>query len=286
MVSLIGVVTAIPYLYEALRARPDQQASDLLVIERLKDQLRSAEKAGGSGQFPDTGLPPKRILRHKTAMFSFDPNLISGTDWQRLGLSEKQAAAIVKYRSKGGRFRKKEDLRKMYTISPLMYQKIEPYIRITPVSESYNKFKSTEPAKSAVPEKKLVLIEINEADSAGLCEIHGIGPVFASRIIRYRQRLGGFCKATQLMEVYGLDSLKYAEIKQQFTVDDTRIKTININTAGFADLKSHPYLRYKQINALIQYRKQHGNYSNIADLNKVLVLDPETITRIAPYLVF
>lgn len=88
------------------------------------------------------------------------------------------------------------------------------------------------------------------------------------------------------MEVFGLDSLKYNEIKDQVEIDVSGIKKINVNTAGFEDFKNHPYIRYKQVNALIQYRKQHGNYSNIADLNKVAVFSQETIDRLAAYLEF
>ncbi len=64
------------------------------------------------------------------------------------------------------------------------------------------------------------------------------------------------------------------------------IRKININTANFDILKNHPYLKYKQINAIIQYRKQHGNYTSVADLKKILILSPQTIEQIAPYLQF
>jgi len=46
------------------------------------------------------------------------------------------------------------------------------------------------------------------------------------------------------------------------------------------------FIRYKQVNATIEYRKQHGNYSNIADLNKVAILNRETVECLAPYLTF
>jgi DNA uptake protein ComE-like DNA-binding protein len=194
--------------------------------------------------------------------------------------------AILKYIAKGGRFKKKGDLQKMYTISPEMYARLAPYISIpspemitAPEMQVYGK--STE-AGSPVRD----IIEINAADSSLLCEIIGIGPVFASRIIKYRARTGGFYKKEQLMEVYGLDASKYAEITGQLRADPRLLKKININTAQMKDLRNNPYLRYKQINALIEYRKQHGNYSNIADLDKVVLLSPQTVARLAPYLVF
>jgi competence protein ComEA len=109
---------------------------------------------------------------------------------------------------------------------------------------------------------------------------------FANRIVKYRARIGGFYKKEQLMEVFGLDSVKYTEIKDQIIVDVSKIKKININTVEIEDFKNHPYIRYKQVNALVQYRKQHGKYSNFADLNKVAILNQETIDRLAAYLEF
>jgi competence protein ComEA len=98
--------------------------------------------------------------------------------------------------------------------------------------------------------------------------------------------LGGFHKAEQLMEVFGIDSAKYASLIAQIRLNETVVRKININTAEFDDLKQHPYLSYKQISAIIQYRKQHGNYSSFADLKKVVILPAETVDKLAPYLSF
>ncbi|WP_416338741.1 ComEA family DNA-binding protein [Pedobacter sp. MC2016-05] len=38
------------------------------------------------------------------------------------------------------------------------------------------------------------MIDINTADSARLDEIKGVGGTFANRILKYRERLGGFHK--------------------------------------------------------------------------------------------
>lgn len=117
--------------------------------------------------------------------------------------------------------------------------------------------------------------------------IKGIGGAFATRVLRYRERLGGFQHQTQLMEVYGLDSIKYNEIKDQISMSSIPLKVVNINTAVFNDLKSNPYLSsYKQIDAIIQYRKQHGNYAGPSDLNKVLILNQDVIDKMIPYLSF
>ncbi|WP_316796502.1 ComEA family DNA-binding protein [Pedobacter agri] len=202
-----------------------------------------------------------------------------------MGLSRKQAQSIVNYTNKGGKFYKAEDLQKMYTISPEMYKKLIPYVRIENQTSNYPKREFTYEKKEYV-KKPLVIVDINTADSAQLDEIKGIGGTFANRILKYRERLGGFYKKEQLMEVYGLDSTRYEEIKNQITISTVSLKVVNLNTAQFNDLKGNPYLSYKQINAIIQYRKQHGNYSSLADLKKIAILNQQVIDKITPYISF
>jgi competence ComEA-like helix-hairpin-helix protein len=130
------------------------------------------------------------------------------------------------------------------------------------------------------------IIELNKADSAELTHVHGIGPSFARRIIAYRKKLGGYINKEQLREVYGLDADKYAEIEDQVKVDASGIPHLPINTIGFEDLRRFPYLSYKQANAIIQYRNQHGNYNSIADMADIAILNEDILRKIAPYITF
>ncbi|MDN3586369.1 helix-hairpin-helix domain-containing protein [Pedobacter aquatilis] len=216
-------------------------------------------------------------------LFKFDPNKIDVEDRQTLGLSAKQAQSIVNYRNKGGKFYKAEDLQRMYTVSPEMYKKLLPYIEIEPQEYARKEFQFE---KKDYVKKALVVVDVNQADSTALDQIKGIGPTFALRILKYRERLGGFHKKEQLLEVYGLDSAKYAEVKDQIFINPKSLRTININNADFNQLKTSPYLSYKQINAILQYRKQHGNYNSVDDLKKVLILNQQVIDKITPYLTF
>lgn len=281
LVGLIVVMTALPYIYGTFKGKEDPDEIDQRLVEQLINEMRVEPGLPGKKKWPDNRK------KHDPVLFRFDPNTTDLAGWQELGLSPKQSAAILKYIAKGGTFKKKEDLKKMYTISSRMYDKLAPYVRIAGIVEPRQTFdRKLSSNRPPYHKAKLKVVEVNSADSASLCGIKGIGPSFAIRILKFRERVGGFYNKNQLMEVYGLDSVKFKEICEQVEVDAAAIRKISINTAQFEDLKNHPYLRYKQINALIQYRKQHGNYSNIADLNKVLILSPETIARIAPYLVF
>lgn len=127
-------------------------------------------------------------------------------------------------------------------------------------------------------------IELNSADSAQLTHVHGIGGSIATWIIRYRNRLGGFYNKEQLKEVYGIDTTKYDEIKDQLTIDRSKIMKMNINSISFASLRQCPYLGYKQASAIIEYRTQHGKYSSIDDIRNVAIITPDILTKIEPYL--
>ena len=286
LAALIVLLKLLPKVYglwqDEYQASPGESAA--LYTLSLSD---SSAVVVPVNETPEQGRKQDNASR----LFYFDPNTIGTEDWQALGFSPRQAAAVMKYVAKGGRFRKVEDLKKMYTITAQRYLELAPYVRIKLASseigtpQDRGRYENHRP-QTAVNVPPVRVVALNIADSTVLESLRGIGPAFARRIIRYRERLGGFYALSQLLEVYGLDSAKYEEIKGQFSIQVEGLRKIKVNTVVFEDLKSHPYLRYKQVNALIEYRKQHGNYSNIADLYKVANLNAETIERLAPYLIF
>jgi DNA uptake protein ComE-like DNA-binding protein len=138
-------------------------------------------------------------------------------------------------------------------------------------------------AKKAAPG---VIIELNSADSAKLTGLPGIGSSFAMRIIRYRDRLGGFYRKEQLKEVFGLDSGTYAGLQAQVKVDPAQVKKILVNSVTFEGLSHFPYLSYKQMNAIINFREQHGPYASINDMKNIAILDESVLRKIEPYITF
>ncbi len=229
----------------------------------------------------------KFISRFKP--FHFNPNTATLQDYCKMGFTERQSATIINYREKGGKFYKKEDFNKLYVVDEEAYKIFEPFI-ILPPDENKNSDKN--PHKSPVADyptskglsSQSVNVEINSADSLELLTIRGIGPVFASRIIKYRNKLGGFASRQQLMDVYGLDSTRYPEISKQINVDTSLIRKIDINNIPLDQLQKHPYVGYRLAKAITDKRIQSGGFKSFNDLEKSLVSNKPRILKLKPYI--
>lgn len=233
---------------------------------------------------------PERPL----SLFYFDPNTASITQLQELGMPKFIAERIDKYRSKGGQFRKKEDLQKIYGLQPALYERLEPYINIPekqtvasiPTAQpSTANIAPAAPAKPVFTKPVVTTFDINTADTSQLIRLKGIGSKLAARIVKFRDGLGGFASTAQYAEVFGLDSLALSELNR-FAQVRTSVQKININTASPEELDRHPYLSKRQAEIIVRYREQHGAYKTAQDLLNIKILDEKLVNKIAPYLAF
>jgi competence ComEA-like helix-hairpin-helix protein len=221
----------------------------------------------------------------KKELFYFDPNTASEEDWIRLGIKKRTAQTIQKYISKGGKFYKPEDIKKIYGLSETDAQRLIPYVTISsPKRESslaQNKF--SEP-KNFQPKHVLQPIDINLADTSAFISLPGIGSVLSKRIISFRQKLGGFYSVDQIAETYNLPDSTFQKIKKYLVLNSKAIKKININSASVDEMRAHPYINYSTANAILQYRQQHGNFNSVDDLKKIMTLNDEFLNKVSPYL--
>lgn len=228
-------------------------------------------------------------------LFSFDPNTASVDQLEELGIPAFIAKRIEKYRSKGGKFRKKEDLLNIYDFPSDVYQKLESYIKLPESGSTYPKSNYPEKtyANNSLPKEikaynkpVIVPFDINTTDTTQLIKLKGIGSKLSLRILKFRDGLGGFHSTSQFSEIFGLDSLALTELNKYAKIQSP-VKKININTATAEELGQHSYLRNRKINSVIvNYRTQHGAFQSVEDLKKVMVLDEKMIEKVEPYLVF
>ncbi len=143
----------------------------------------------------------------------------------------------------------------------------------------YKKQYLTDHPRPAVP-----LVYLNEADTADLLPLPGIGMKLAARIISFRDKLGGFYDINQLAETYGLPDSTFQRIKEKLHLGTKSLKQIDVNTAGLEQLRQHPYIRWHIANAIIAYRNQHGIFKDIQDLLKIDIITQEIYSKVSYYL--
>lgn len=281
---LISIITGLLLYLNVSDSLYKTPPSDLAKMEKESDMLNAAFAPSEMHGREVLVQPMKTKLGEKiiAERFDFDPNELSEDDWKRLGLTEKQIRTITNYKSKGGKFKKKEDLKKIYGIKPELYASLEPHIVLQAAPAVFENGKVEGP-KVPASLKVATLVDLNTADSAQLTTIKGIGPFYAKTIIKYRDQLGGFYSKEQLKEVWKFDQEKYNAIEKYVTVGLELVKKININTCTAEELKM-PYIKWNVANAIVNYRKQHGLFKSIEDIKLTDLVDDETLRKIAPYL--
>ncbi len=203
-----------------------------------------------------------------------DPNLADFNQFLKFGFSSFQSKNIVGYRGKGGVFKTKTDLLKIYGIDSAFYYSIENHILIEVADEM--------PTVKSSP--VLVHIELNSADTTELMKLRGIGAAYANRIIKYRNLLGGFYSTSQLLEVYNFPEETYKNIEINISVDTLLIKKVRLNFAEYPELLRHPYLNKNQVAAILKYRDKNGSFQEIIQLKTTGLIDSESFLKIRPYL--
>jgi len=117
--------------------------------------------------------------------------------------------------------------------------------------------------------------------------IRGIGRVLSSRIVRYRNMLGGFINYEQISEVYGLENEVITRLKQNsFIAPGFVPEKLKINELSDYHLSRHPYIDRAAARIIVNYRGQHGPFNTSLDLTQIDIIDSVSINRLLPYLSF
>lgn len=286
LLVILLLVILVPFLYPYFikKERPDLSAYK----KEIENFERSLKKNSSSYHYDDSSSAKdidysdidKSTAETQLHPFIFDPNGLSEEKWKEMGLTDKQIKTIKNYEAKGGKFYTKEDLKKMYCISASEYEVLEPYIKIAEESKNVKK----ENKSASYTKKNSEIIELNSADTTELKKLEGIGSSYAKRIIAYRSRLGGFAKKEQLLEVYGMDSIRYSGFSDFVSVNVYLITKINVNTASFNELKSHPYIGYNIALSLVNMRKTQGKFSTVSDIKKSVLITEKLYEKLLPYI--
>ncbi len=225
-------------------------------------------------------------------LFLFNPNSASEEELTSLGLSEKVANNIIKYRAKGGVFKTPTDFKKIYGLREEDYARLEAYLDL-PSNEV------VEPSDTEIPiitlpeevvakkesKSKTIILDINKATEEEWVQLKGIGSGRSAAIVKFRGALGGFTSIEQVKETYNLPDSVFQQIKSSLVLSPI-LRSIHINEADVNILKAHPYINTNQANAIINYRSQHGKFKTPDDLRQIKILSKDWLDKLMPYLQF
>jgi len=231
------------YTKSCVRQSPSALLLDSVALELKKQQENIRTN-------PMYGSNQSHQYKHTDSLFDFDPNTLDSSGWSSLGFSAKQVHSILKYRKRAGHFETKKAVGKMFVVSDEMYRKIEPYITIP---ENYE-------------HRAQVIPDINKASFEEWKSLPGIGNIFAARILKFRNRIGGFVRIEQLKEVYGITDSLFTELEDKLSMGhDANVHIIPVNHASFKILVKHPYLSFDEVKILVSEREKRS-FIHWADL--------------------
>lgn len=235
------------------RDRPDTvyvvapSPSEKIGEEKAEEPVRKASDHKDAMKVVPKGM-------RKVESFPFDPNTASVSDLMRLGFSQKQAESIDNYRKKGGRFRRSSDFAKSYVVSDSVFKRLEPFI--------------------SIPK-----IDINKADSAAFDSLPGIGGWFASRMVSYRESLGGYSFPEQLMDIYHFDREKYEGLKDLITC--SKPEAYPLWSLPEDELSKHPYIGKEAAHGIVLFRENTPKEEwTVENIKKNGILPPENADKL------
>ena len=198
------------------------------------------------------------VPRKTVETFRFNPNTATEDELCRLGFTPKQAASIVAYRKKGGKYRRKADFAASFVVSDSIYRRLEPYMDIP-------------------------LIDLNLADSAAFDSLPGIGGWFASKMVAYRTELRGYSYKEQLMEIWKFDQVKFDALADLITLAPENLSPYPLWSLPADSLRLHPYIRNQETaRAIVLFRETNPPEScTIQALEQAGIITPETSSRLS-----
>ena len=215
-----------------------------------------------------------RFVRPKK---KFDPNCYTKSEWISLGLSEKQADVVLRFTEHG--VDSNDDLQKIFVISDELFELIKDSTYYPSEIDRQGELNSKE---QLVTIDKFI-VDLNTATNEELIKLVGIGDYYAEKIIEYRNRLGGYNRPEQLLDLWKFTPEKLEKIREQIVISGN-VRKLNINLINYDDLVKHPYITGKIANSIVKMREQRKVYKKMEELLDSKLIDRELFDKLKPYL--
>ncbi|MDF0708224.1 ComEA family DNA-binding protein [Flagellimonas okinawensis] len=199
-----------------------------------------------------------------------------------MGLSTAELDRLFVFRNQGKFVNSAEEFQEVTKISDTLLKTIAPYFKFP---DWVSSVPSTTRKHQSQSKTKVLVKDLNTATASDLMAVYGIGETLSKRIVKFRDRLGGFLVDEQLYDVYGLKPEVVQKTLLKFKVKEVpTIKRININKASAEELAQLVYIPKSLAYNIVEYRGLNGVFRSFQDLKNIEKFPSEKLDRIALYL--
>ncbi len=278
LIGLIVLFLLLPEFYR-VKNRAPEIPKELLAYTGKNEQVaskgdsipeRSMESSANEKDWPAKSI----------TLFQFNPNTLSAAGFAQLGIPAKTIRTLLRYREKGGRFRKPDDIRKIWGIEKRLADILVPYVSMEPMASGI----AGKPA--ALPEKPVQTstirraIDVNMASEADWKSLPGIGEVLSKRIVRFRDMIGGFRELEQVKKTYGISDSLFQSLQPFLLLEPANIPKADLNKVSAKELSQLASIPFPVARSIIDYRKQNGPFQTMDDLKKLPWVSDSLLIRV------
>lgn len=258
------------------------------------EETRAAVFVDSDGQAKIDALREQELKKDTVRMYPFNPNFITDFRGYTLGMSLGEIDRLHAFRSQNKYVNSADEFQKITLVSDSLLHLMSPYFKFPEWTRNRNKQYSVGSTSKILPSRKgsgdadagvRGVKDINSATAQDLKAINGIGEILSVRIIKFRDRLGGFLVNEQLYDVYGAEPEVVERMLGRFKVlTKPDIQKININTASIQEISGLVYIKYKIAAKIVAYRENVGSIGSFDELTKIEDFPADKIDRIELYL--
>lgn len=270
LLSLIVVIQFVLLIDFSESGTPNPEKQLWLAFQSELDSLKKAKAV----------YVPKR--------YPFNPNFITDFKGYQLGMSVAEIDRLLEFRKTNKYVNSAKEFQQVTKVSDSLLEAISPYFKF-PDWVTHKKSKPFEKYTEKYQPKReqIVVMDINKASKEDLMKVYGIGPALSDRILKEKEKFGGFLTMEQMGEVWGLSDEVIEKLNQHFEVREIPAVTkVDINNATVKELMQFPYFRYSLAREIVAYRSMNGDIKSADDLTKIKGFPVEKIKIIALYLKF
>lgn len=202
-------------------------------------------------------------------------------------MSTQEIDRLLEFRKTNKYVNSAKEFQAVTKVSDSLLNSISPYFKFPDWVTNKKEFKSFS-KQNFDKKERIVVLDINQATKDDLKKVYGIGDGLSDRILKEKEKLGGFVTMNQMNDVWGLSPEVIVKLNERFKIITLpNIKKININSASIKELMQFPYFsKYQLAKSIVTYRSMNGEIKNTEDLTKIKDFPVEKANIIVLYLEF